>query len=125
MLDRRTWCGGLTEARKIAAMADAYELPIAPQTAGAPLLFYATTHLSTAEPNVWIQESCQRFYEHDWPLILENPLVPVDGHITMPDEPGFGMRTKPSAWNHPKSVHHVSDKTQGCFARGDQKSACP
>ena len=42
-----TWCGGLTEAHKIAAMADAFELPIAPHTAGGPLLFYATTHLST------------------------------------------------------------------------------
>lgn len=73
----------------------------------------------------WIQESCQRFYEHDWPLMLENPIAPKDGTITMPDEPGFGMHIKPSAWNHPKSVHHVSDKTQGCFARGDQKSACP
>src|SRR4051812_16895972 len=66
-----TWCGGLTEARKIAAMADAQELPIAPHTAGGPLLFYASTHLSTASPNVWIQESCQRFYERDWPLMLE------------------------------------------------------
>jgi galactonate dehydratase len=120
-----TWCGGLTEARKIAAMADAYELPMAPHTAGGPLLFYATTHLSTAQPNVWIQESCQRFYEHDWKLMLENPIAPQDGHITMPDEPGFGMRIKPSAWNHPKSVHHVSDQASGCFARGDQKSTCP
>ena len=72
----------MTEARKIAAMADAYELPIAPHTAGGPLLFYASTHLSTASPNVWIQESCQRFYEHDWPLMLENPIAPEDGFIT-------------------------------------------
>ena len=34
-----TWCGGLTEARKIAGMTDAFELPIAPHTAGGPLLF--------------------------------------------------------------------------------------
>ena len=33
-----TWCGGLTEARKIAAMADSMELPMAPHTAGGPLL---------------------------------------------------------------------------------------
>ena len=71
-----TWCGGLTEARKIAGMADAFELPIAPHTAGGPLLFYASTHLSTASPNVWIQESCQRFYERDWPAMLEDPIAP-------------------------------------------------
>jgi len=102
------WCGGLTEARKIAAMADAHQLPFAPHTAGGPLLFYASTHLSTAMPNLWIQESCQRFYEHDWPLMLENPLVPKDGHIQAPDLPGFGMRIKPEAWNHPKAIRRVT-----------------
>ena len=103
-----TWCGGLTEARKIAAMADAYELPVAPHTAGGPLLFYASTHLSTSVPNLWIQESCQRFYEHDWPAMLENPIAPKDGFINAPEESGFGMRIKPEAWNHPAAVRQVS-----------------
>ena len=103
-----TWCGGLSEARKIASMADAAELPIAPHTAGGPLLFYASTHLSTASPNVWIQESCQRFYEHDWPAMLEKPIAPEAGFIQAPEEPGFGMRIKPEAWNHPAAVHAVS-----------------
>jgi len=120
-----TWCGGLTEARKIAAMADSLELPIAPHTAGGPLLFYATTHLTTAQPNVWIQESCQRFYEHDWPLMLENPIAPEDGHITLPEDPGFGMKIKPEIWNHPKSIHQVTGKAEGCFKRGDQLSCAP
>ena len=102
------WCGGLTEARKIAAMADAHELPIAPHTAGGPLLFYAATHLTTASTNVWIQESCQRFYEHDWPLMLEDPIAPHDGTISAPEESGFGMRIKPEAWNHPAAVRQVT-----------------
>jgi L-alanine-DL-glutamate epimerase-like enolase superfamily enzyme len=105
-----TWCGGLTEAHKIAAMADAFELPIAPHTAGGPLLFYATTHLSTASPNVWIQESCQRFYEHDWPAMLEKPIAPEGGFIRVPEESGFGMRIKPEAWNHPAAIRQVSGR---------------
>lgn len=103
-----TWCGGLTEARKIAAMADARQLPIAPHTAGGPLLFYASTHLTTASPNVWIQESCQRFYERDWPAMLENPLAPASGHIRAPEGPGFGMSIKPEAWNHSATIRAVS-----------------
>jgi galactonate dehydratase len=105
-----TWCGGLTEARKIAAMADAYELPISPHTAGGPLLFYASTHLTTASPNVWIQESCQRFYERDWPAMLENPVAPESGTIQVPEEPGFGMKIKADAWNHPAAVRQVSER---------------
>ena len=103
------WCGGVTEGRKIASLADAHQLPFAPHTAGGPLLFYASTHLSTAMPNLWIQESCQRFYEHDWPLMLDNPLMPKAGHMEAPDAPGFGMRIKPEAWNHPKAVRRVTE----------------
>ncbi|MBL8232778.1 MAG: mandelate racemase/muconate lactonizing enzyme family protein [Bryobacterales bacterium] len=94
------WCGGVSEAKKVAAMASARDLPVAPHTAGGPLLFYASTHLTSALSNVWIQESCQRFYEHDWPLMLEDPLVPKDGTITAPELPGFGMRIKPEVWSH-------------------------
>ncbi len=103
------WCGGLSEARKIAAMADAYQLPIAPHTAGGPLLFYASLHLTTAAPNVWIQESCQRFFERDWPAMLENPLQPRDGAISAPELPGFGMVVKPEVWQHPKIVRRVTE----------------
>jgi L-alanine-DL-glutamate epimerase-like enolase superfamily enzyme len=98
------WCGGVGEARRIANMADAYQLPVAPHTAGGPLLFYASTHLTTALTNVWVQESCQRFYERDWPAMLENPLVPKGGSIEAPEEPGFGMRIKPEVWRHPAAM---------------------
>jgi L-alanine-DL-glutamate epimerase-like enolase superfamily enzyme len=103
-----TWCGGLSEARKITSMAESYHLPIAPHTAGGPLLFYASTHLSTAATNLWIQESCQRFYESDWPRMLENPIVPKDGHVEAPDSPGFGMRIKPEVWAHPAAVRQTT-----------------
>ena len=102
------WCGGLSEGRKIAAMADAHLLPFAPHTAGGPLLFYASTHLTTAMPNVWIQESVQRYYERDWPAMLDNPIVPKNGAVEAPDLPGFGMRVKPEAWDHPAAVRQTT-----------------
>jgi L-alanine-DL-glutamate epimerase-like enolase superfamily enzyme len=104
------WCGGISEARKIATMANAWQLPIAPHTAGGPLLFYASTHVTTAMPNVWIQESCQRFYEHDWPLMLEDPLVPKEGFVEAPSTPGFGLGIKAEVWRHPAAVVRVTDR---------------
>jgi len=103
-----TWCGGLSEARKIAWMAEAFQLPVAPHTAGGPLLFYASTHLSTALTNLAIQESCQVFYESTWPTLLENPLVPRNGVVRAPDLPGFGMQIKPEVWTHPAAITRVS-----------------
>ncbi len=102
------WCGGLSEGRKIATMAEAFHLPIAPHTAAGPLLFYASTHLTTVSTNVWIQESCQRYYEHDWPAMLENPIVPKNGVVQVPELPGFGMRIKPEVWDHPQAVRQTT-----------------
>ncbi|HYM10364.1 MAG TPA: mandelate racemase/muconate lactonizing enzyme family protein [Bryobacterales bacterium] len=102
------WCGGLSEARKIATMAEAFQLPVAPHTAGGPLLFYASTHLSTASTNLWIQESCQRFYERDWPKMLIDPIAPKDGYIEVPELPGFGMEIKPEVWEHPAAVRQTT-----------------
>jgi len=103
-----TWCGGLSMARKVASAAEAHQLPVVPHTAGGPLLFYASTHLTTAVTNVAIQESCQRFYERDWPAMLENPIVPEGGTVAAPDLPGFGMRVKAEVWEHPKAVVRTS-----------------
>ncbi len=98
------WCGGLSEARKIQTMAEARQLPIAAHTAGGPLLFYASTHLSTAATNLWIQESVQLYYESTWPTFLANPIVPKNGHVEAPDLPGFGMQVKPEIWKHAGAV---------------------
>jgi L-alanine-DL-glutamate epimerase-like enolase superfamily enzyme len=106
-----TWCRGLTEVRKIAGMADAFELAIAPHTVGGPLLFYVSIHLSTASPSVWIRESCRWHYERDWPAMLENPIAPEGGFIRVPEEGGFGMRIEPEAWNYPAAVRQVSGRT--------------
>ena len=85
-----TWCGGLSEAKKISTLAEAFELPVAPHTAGGPLLFYATTHLSTALTNLAIQESCQVFYETTWPTMLENPLASPRRQNPRPGTAGLG-----------------------------------
>ena len=103
-----TWCGGLSEAKKISTMAEAFQLPVSPHTAGGPLLFYATTHLTTALTNVAIQESCQVFYETTWPTMLENPLVPQNGKIRAPELPGLGMQVKPEVWTNPAAITRTS-----------------
>jgi L-alanine-DL-glutamate epimerase-like enolase superfamily enzyme len=102
------WCGGLSEARKIASMAESYHLPIAPHTAAGPLLLYSSLHLCTAATNYWIMESCQRYYEGDWLKMLENPLKPSGGAFEAPELPGFGMVIKQDAWNHPAAVRRTS-----------------
>lgn len=94
MLDL-SWCGGLTAARKIAAMAEAEKLPIAPHDCTGPVVLAASTHLSLAAPNALIQESVRAFYR-TWYRDLVTALPDVkDGMITVPPGPGLGMDLAP------------------------------
>ena len=61
MLDL-SWCGGLSEAKKIAAMAEAWHLPVAPHDCTGPVVLCASTHLSLNAPNALIQESVRAYY---------------------------------------------------------------
>ncbi|MCF8483740.1 MAG: mandelate racemase/muconate lactonizing enzyme family protein [Rhodobacteraceae bacterium] len=94
MLDL-SWCGGLTTARKVAAMAEAEKLPIAPHDCTGPVVLAASTHLSLAAPNAVIQESVRAFYR-TWYRDLVTALPSVEnGMITVPPGPGLGMELAP------------------------------
>ncbi len=90
-----SWCGGLSEARKIASMAEAWHLPIAPHDCTGPVVLCASTHLSLNAPNALFQESVRAFYR-TWYRDLVTALPPVkDGRITVPPGPGLGMELNP------------------------------
>jgi galactonate dehydratase len=94
MLDL-SWCGGLSEARKIAAMAEAWHLPVAPHDCTGPVVLCASTHLSLNAPNALIQESVRAYYR-TWYRDLVTALPEVEnGFITTPSGPGLGMELAP------------------------------
>ena len=63
------WTGGLTEGRKIAAMADACHRPVAPHDCSGPVGFVAAIHLSFSQPNALIQQSARAFLYADGGMI--------------------------------------------------------
>ena len=90
-----SWCGGLSEARKIAAMAEAWHLPVAPHDCTGPVVLAASTHLSLNAPNALVQESVRAFYR-TWYRDLVTALPEVrDGMITVPPGPGLGLALVP------------------------------
>lgn len=90
-----SWCGGLSEARKIAAMAEAWHLPVAPHDCTGPVVLAASTHLSLNAPNALVQESVRAFYR-TWYRDLVTALPEVrNGMITVPPGPGLGLALNP------------------------------
>lgn len=89
------WCGGLSEARKIASMAEAWHLPIAPHDCTGPVALAVSTHLSLNAPNAMIQESVRAHY-HTWYRDLVTAIPEVnDGMITVPPGAGLGLELAP------------------------------
>ncbi len=94
MLDL-SWCGGISEARKIAAMAEAWHLPVAPHDCTGPVVLCASTHLALNAPNALVQESVRAFY-HTWYRDIVTALPEVrGGMITVPPGPGLGLDLNP------------------------------
>src|SRR6185436_13971100 len=73
-----TWCGGISEARKISDMADTYKIPTAPHTGGGPILWYASLHTAASLTNFYIIESVYHLYNDLYPRFLKNVPAPVN-----------------------------------------------
>jgi len=105
-----SWCGGLSEARKIASMAEAWRLPVAPHDCTGPVVLAASTHLSLNAPNALVQESVRAFYR-TWYRDLVTALPEVkNGMITVPPGPGLGLELNPELGKAYTVHRRVSDK---------------
>ncbi|MBT4518938.1 MAG: mandelate racemase/muconate lactonizing enzyme family protein [Halieaceae bacterium] len=82
--------GGLLEAKKIAGMAEAHYVQIAPHLYCGPVEAAANIQLGVCSPNFLIQESIETFggFHSD---IIKNPIQWEDGFIIPPTEPGIGV----------------------------------
>ncbi len=81
--------GGITEYRKIAALASAFHVPVAPH--GEPQM---AIHLLASTPNTLIMETYPGTKSQYNPIL---PLYPVkDGYITVPEKPGLGLEFDPA-----------------------------
>lgn len=85
-----TRCGGITEMRKMATLAETFNVPIAPHNPNGPISTIASAHTMATVPNFFRQE----FMIEDvaWrDACLDHPLPIEDGHFVLPDRPGLGF----------------------------------
>jgi galactonate dehydratase len=103
------WTGGLTEGRKIAAMADTYHRPFAPHDCIGPVGFAAAIHMSFSQPNTLIQESVRAFYK-GWYLELVTEMPKIEGGYVYPTQaPGLGLELLPAFFDRPDLTTRLSE----------------
>ena len=83
-------CGGLWEAKKIAAMAEAYYLGVAPHNPLGPVANAAALHFALSTPNFLIQEDMLADVPWRWEVV-QHDLKTENGYWLPTDAPGLGI----------------------------------
>jgi galactonate dehydratase len=84
-------CGGILASKKIAALAAAQDLRIAPHCSVGPVALAACLHVDASTPNFMIQEAFAEF-DVPWRAELVRGWNPVrNGEFILPDAPGLGL----------------------------------
>ncbi|MGE0801820.1 MAG: mandelate racemase/muconate lactonizing enzyme family protein [Lautropia sp.] len=106
------WCGGLTEGRKIAALAEAYNRPVAPHDCSGPVTLMAGLHLTMHAPTAIFQEvvraTLSTWYRD---LVTELPVI-RDGMALAPTGAGLGTRLLPHVIEREDAVVRTSGRAR-------------
>ena len=102
------WCGGISEARRIATLADAWQLQVAPHDCTGPVVYAASVHFSIQAPNALVQESVRAFYTGWYNELVTHVPRPVRGFFETPPGPGLGCELLPELWRRKDAVARIS-----------------
>jgi L-alanine-DL-glutamate epimerase-like enolase superfamily enzyme len=104
------YMGGIQRTLEVCRMAAAAGLPVTPHAANLSLVTMCTMHLLKAIPNAgkYLELSIEGLDYYPWQdgLFLGDPYKVTDGHVTVPDAPGWGVTLNPD-WLE-KSAYRIS-----------------
>lgn len=103
-------CGGITECKKIAGMADAYHLPVTTHNCGSPVMTMVVAHLMISCPNTNGIETVRSLYKT---FDITDAKVDIrDGHIYLSDRPGLGINLLDEVYNAKDTIHTVTKEVR-------------
>jgi L-alanine-DL-glutamate epimerase-like enolase superfamily enzyme len=90
-----SWCGGISEARKIGQMAETHNLPVTFHDCAGPINLFAGLHLALNAPNAIYQETVRAFIRTFYPDLVTTNISIEDGFALPPTGPGLGTALLP------------------------------
>jgi len=89
-----SWAGGITECRKIAALADTYELGVIFHDCTGPVSLAAALHLAEHSPNTWMQEIVRAFTSGPYRELVDHLFEIENGKMRATGGPGLGVNLR-------------------------------
>jgi len=90
-----TWVGGISETRRLAELAQSYNVPATMHDCTGPLTLFAGMHVATAVPNVVFQESVRAHIRTFYSSLIKTNISIENGFAIPPTGPGLGTRLLP------------------------------
>jgi L-alanine-DL-glutamate epimerase-like enolase superfamily enzyme len=91
------WSGGFSECRRIAALAQAYHLMVAPHAFASAVTLAASLHFAASIPNALLLEFDRNPNGLRDELLKEPLAIDGDGMMRLPERPGLGIELDPAA----------------------------
>ena len=114
------WTGGSSETHRIAVMASAHQVPVAPHDATGPVNIFACAHICMNSPNAMIMEHV-RPYLYGWYGDFVDPLPPIEhGWLSAPQNPGIGTRLRPEVLERSDCETRVTDESVAIPGMNDE-----
>jgi galactonate dehydratase len=87
-----TWVGGISESRRIAELAQLYNVPVLMHDCTGPLTLFAGLNVAAAVPGVTYQECVRAHLATLYKHLIDVDVTVTDGCIPLSDRPGLGAR---------------------------------
>lgn len=118
------WTGGLTEAVKVAALADTFEVAFAPHDCTGPVSFAACCHLSLSQPNALVQETVRAFLRTWYGEFVSGLPLVSEGSVRLGDAPGLGVELREEAVAR-MEVRRTESAAPGAFRVRPARGSAP
>ena len=103
-----TWVGGISETRRLAELAQVYNVPATMHDCTGPLTLFAGLHVATAVPNVVFQESVRAHIRTFYSSLIDTNVTIENGFALPPEGPGLGTRLLPSLFTPDHNGYRIS-----------------
>jgi L-alanine-DL-glutamate epimerase-like enolase superfamily enzyme len=103
-----TWVGGITESKRIAELAQLYNVPVLMHDCTGPLTLFAGLNLAAAIPGVTYQECVRAHIATLYPHLIDVDVAIADGAIPLSERPGLGARWQESLFKDPGAEYRIT-----------------
>jgi galactonate dehydratase len=103
-----TWVGGISQSRRVAELAQFYNVPVVMHDCTGPFTLLSGIHVATAAANVAWQETLRAHIRMLYPQLIRESISVVDGHVQPPQTPGIGATWQPELFERSDADVRVS-----------------